>query len=123
MKRRFKDQQAAAADGTRTLPQAILTLTESPDNPSGFTIGLALASHSNADDVETFRIPAVDIVVLALVNILKKTPTAFTDEMNAINSALIELSKTLGEDGADSDAAIAQFNNAVGVPAYVRPGA
>ena len=101
------------------LAQALLTLTEIPDTIGGFTIGLALASHANPEGEEVFRIPVVDIILLAVVNTLKNLPKEFQAEIDAVNTAISDLGTALAS-GEDAEAAIANFNTKVGVPAYVR---
>ncbi|AFU87281.1 hypothetical protein CcrMagneto_gp111 [Caulobacter virus Magneto] len=102
----------------RSLAQAVLALTETPDNPSGFTIGLSLASFNEADG-ETIRIPVVDIVTLALVNILKETPDYFKAELDRVNTAVADLSAKIAA-GHDVDQALAEFQAVVGVAGVVR---
>ncbi|AFU86593.1 hypothetical protein D869_gp321 [Caulobacter phage CcrRogue] len=98
--------------------QSVLALTESPTNPGGFTIGLSLASFNEADG-ETIRIPVVDIVILALVNILKDTPDVFKAEVDKINTAVSDLSAQIAS-GQDVDAALDKFRSIVGVQGVVR---
>lgn len=102
--------------------KSILTLTESLDNPGGFTIGLLLASHGQDDTGEVFRIPVVDIVLLAVVNMLKTVPDAFKAEIDKVNTAIVKLGEelTVAADDEAAKAAIATFNSSVGMAAYVR---
>lgn len=102
------------------LPRSIITLTAQPDNPAGFTIGLALHSHQNTDQEADFRIPVVDLVALAAVNVLRKVPADFKAEIDAVNTALAKLTSDLQGDVSEeaATAAIAEFQATIGVNIY-----
>ena len=93
---------------------SILTLTEDPATPGGFTIGMKLASADQPEGQESYRIPVTDIVLLALINTLKKLPTEFKAELDAVNTAIQELTVSL-TDGDDAEAALANFQTVVGL--------
>lgn len=104
------------------LPQASVTLEQHPENPGGFTIGYTLASHTQQqDDASEFRIPVVDIVALAVVNVLKTVPDDLKREIDRVNSAIADLGAALGQPGLTEEqaiAAIAAFNESVGAQVY-----
>lgn len=100
------------------LLKSTLQLTEAPDAVNGFTIGLGLASFSTQDD-GGMRLPITDVVILALVNILRETPPILVEEMDKINTAISELSEAL-EKGEGVDEALAKFQAQTGVAGLVR---
>lgn len=112
------DDEVIHVNETPVLAQAIITLTEQEGNPGGFTIGLKLASHDDTGENETFRIPVVDIVTLAVVGLLQEVPPEFKARIDQVNSAVGKLGEDLAA-GVEGSEAINAFNTVVGVPAYV----
>jgi len=91
--------------------QSIITLTATSDAPGGFTIGMALHAFSGG---EITTIPPVDVVAIAVSNILKTTPQVFVDEINGINAAIQALSVAL-DTNEGLQAAIDRFNEVTGL--------
>lgn len=93
---------------------SVLTLTEDAANPGAFTIGMKLASSDQPAGQESYRIPVVDIVLLAVINTLKNLPQEFKAELDRVNSAIQDLSAKLNA-GEDAEDALATFQATVGV--------
>jgi hypothetical protein len=106
------------ADEEVVLRRSILALTESPDAASGFTIGMSLASFATNDD-GGMSVPITDVVILALINILRETPDVFKQEMDKINTAISELSAAMAI-GEGVEEALAKFQVQTGVAGLVR---
>ncbi|UTC29901.1 hypothetical protein BAJUN_02950 [Bajunvirus bajun] len=103
---------------TPALANSILSLTEQEGNAGGFTIGLSLASFSSSGD-GGMRLPVTDVVILALVNILREMPDFFKEELDKVNAAISDLSTALAE-GEAVDEALAKFQAVTGVAGLVR---
>lgn len=110
------DTDTIQLDEKPTVVQSVLALTENPGVPGGFNIGMTLASFS---DGENLRIPPVDIVMLAVVNILKNLPPEFRAELDRINTGVSVLSEKLNA-GEDAVAALTEFEATTGVQGFVR---
>lgn len=89
--------------------QAILTLTEKPEGP-GFTLGYAFSM-----DDQDATISQVDIVLIALMNFVRNTPPSFKRELDRVNSAVADLTKTLADENGDFTAAIETFRQKTGI--------
>lgn len=93
--------------------QSILTLTEISDVSGGFTIGMKLHAFSGGSAV---RVPPVDIIAIALSNILKTTPDYFKEEIARVNTAVDKLSKALlAEEASEIEVALSDFNAITGL--------
>lgn len=107
MRRRFKDKPAADDAGRETLPQSILTLTGLTNG--GFTIGMALASQENEEGDTTVH--KVDVILMALVNMIRSNDPAFIAEVNRVNSAILKLTTDLGADDMSPEDAVEAFKS------------
>lgn len=87
--------------------KAILTLT---DKPPGFTIGYAFSL-----DDQNQVVSQVDIVLMALMNVLRDPPKYFKKEINRVNAAVQKLADSLTDEDADTAAAVRAFENEIGI--------
>lgn len=93
-----------------TVPRiATLQLKQAPTG-QGFTIAYALSTND-----QDATIALVDIVLMTVINFLTRTPMSFKRELERVNAAVAKLTEALSAEGADVDAAIAEFKSKVEV--------
>lgn len=81
----------------------------------GFTIAYALSTND-----QDATIAMVDIVLMTVINFLTRTPMSFKRELERVNEAVGKLTEALSTEGADVDAALAEFKDKVAVNLDVR---
>lgn len=94
-------------------PKSIITLTEAPDG--GFTVGLGLhgAKMNELYPNRSFPISIVDVIALAVSNILQTQPDDFRSAVNLVNETLRNVTQQL-EAGADEAAVSDAADDALG---------
>lgn len=87
-------------------PKSIITLTEAPGG--GFTLALGLHG-ARMDELfpdESHPLSIVDVIALAVANIIRLQPQDFQNAVKLVNDTLLSVNQQI-EDGADVDEAIA----------------
>ena len=84
-------------------PKSIITLTEAPNG--GFTVGLGLhgAKLNELYPGKSFPVSIVDVIALAISNIIQTQPEDFRSAVALVNDTLRSVNQQL-EAGADEDA-------------------
>ncbi|UTC29037.1 hypothetical protein MARCHEWKA_05280 [Brevundimonas phage vB_BpoS-Marchewka] len=101
-KSRLQRRQAKKSAMTEA-PKSIITLTEAPGG--GFTVGLGLhgAKMNELYPDKSFPVSIVDVIALAVSNIIQTQPEDFRSAVNLVNETLRDVTRQL-EAGADEDA-------------------
>lgn len=110
-KARLQRRQAKKTAMTEA-PKSIITLTEAPGG--GFTVGLGLhgAKMNELYPDKSFPISIVDVIALAVSNIIQTQPEDFRSAVNLVNETLRNVTQQLeageAEEGVaqDADAAL-----------------
>lgn len=85
--------------------KTLIMLSELPGQAGGFSVGLALCSQDPEQQYgEDLPFSITDIVAMALVDIVKTTPKAFTDRIDAVQARLQSIVTAIN-DGADAETA------------------
>ena len=127
VQRRAAAQAATAATAYKPgdPAKAIITLTEVPGTGSGFTIGLGLhgARMEELFPGQPHPVSIVDVLALALSNMLRSQPPAFKDAVNLVNETLRNIQQKV-DSGGDILEAMAEADTALeGAMADVEPAA
>ncbi|USN14199.1 hypothetical protein PAPPERLAPAPP_05290 [Brevundimonas phage vB_BpoS-Papperlapapp] len=101
-KSRLQRRQAKKSAMTEA-PKAIITLTEAPGG--GFTVGLGLhgAKMNELYPDKSFPVSIVDVIALAVSNIIQTQPEDFRSAVNLVNETLRSVTQQL-EAGEAEDA-------------------
>lgn len=93
-------------------PKSIITLTEAPGG--GFTVGLGLhgAKMNELYPGKSFPVSIVDVIALAVSNIIQMQPADFVSAVNLVNETLRDVSQQL-EAGEAEDAIAAAADAAL----------
>lgn len=111
-KSRLQRRQAQKTAMTEA-PKSIITLTEAPGG--GFTVGLGLhgAKMNELYPGKSFPVSIVDVIALAVSNIIQNQPADFVSAVNLVNETLRDVSRQL-EAGEAEDAIAAAADEALG---------
>ena len=104
-KSRLQRRQAKKTAMTEA-PKSIITLTEAPGG--GFTVGLGLhgAKMNELYPGKSFPISIVDVIALAVSNIIQTQPEDFRNAVNLVNETLRSVSAQI--EAGEADQAIAE---------------
>lgn len=110
------ERRAEAARATVTphteAPKAIITLTET--QAGGFTIGLGLhgARMEELNPGSSHTVSIVDVIALAIANVVKTQPQDFQNAVALVNDTLRSLNERI-ESGDDTDDAFDDASEAL----------
>lgn len=102
-------------DPSANLPKSIITLTEMPGVPGGFTIGLGLhgARLEELRPGESHPISIVDIIALAVAQVIRAKPPALDEAVAAVAKSIQQVNQQL-DDGVPAAEAMQAANTALG---------